>query len=59
MLSIKECGKILEAKGKKYSESEVKDIRELLYKLAEIEHNNFKENLKNGKISYNIYQSLN
>ena len=59
MLSISKCKEILESRGKKYSDSEVKDIRELLYKLAEIEHNNFKENLKNGKISYNIYQSLN
>ena len=39
MLSLKECEEILNQNGKKYSEKQVKAIREHLYFLAEIIHN--------------------
>jgi len=42
MLGIEQCKKILNNNGKKYSEEEIKKIRELLYKLAAIEYGNFK-----------------
>ena len=59
MLSISKCKKILEAGGKRYSDSEVKKLRDLLYTLATIEYNDFEEKKRNGTQSYNIYQSLN
>lgn len=36
MLKLEKCKKILQAEGKKYSEEDVKKIREELYKLANI-----------------------
>lgn len=40
-MSIKECQKILEKEGKKYTYDEVKEIRDLLYKLADIDYESF------------------
>ena len=59
MVSIGECKDILESRGKKYSDNEVKKIRDLLYTLATIEYKDFEEKKRNGTQSYNIYQSLN
>lgn len=36
MLKLEKCKKILQAGGKKYSDDEVKKIRELLYKMKTI-----------------------
>lgn len=38
MLSIEHCKRILEDEGDNYTNEEVKEIRELLYLLAEIEY---------------------
>ena len=37
MISIDECKKILNRKGKRYTDEEVEKIREFLWSLAEIE----------------------
>jgi hypothetical protein len=37
-LSIAYCKKILESSGKKYSEEEIEKIRDLLYKLGELDY---------------------
>lgn len=37
-LSITYCKKILESEGKKYSDEEVETIRDLLYKLGELDY---------------------
>lgn len=36
MIKVEECKKVLCSKGKKYSDEEVKQIREYLYKMARI-----------------------
>jgi len=42
MLSLEQCKKILNKNGRKYNEEEIKKIRAILYKLAGIEYDNFK-----------------
>jgi len=59
MISINECRQILESTGKKYGDSEVKLLRDLLYLLAEIEHKNFKENYDHGKAGNYLHTCLN
>jgi len=46
MLSIRECGKILNTKERKYSIEELKTLRTILYKLAVIDYSIFMENQK-------------
>lgn len=59
MPSIEQCKRILESNEKKYSDKQVKAIRQILYQLAEIDYNNYKENLKHVKKSGSLYQSFN
>lgn len=47
MLSIEACKKILNSNGNKYSDNEVKQIREYLYFLAEIQEE--KNKIENGQ----------
>ena len=42
MLSISECKKELKKEGEHYTNEEIKEIREILYRLARIEIENFK-----------------
>jgi hypothetical protein len=42
-LSIAYCKKILESEGKKYSDGETETIRDLLYKLGELDYMIFAE----------------
>lgn len=42
MVTIEKCKDVLKHSTQKYTEDEIKRIRELLYKLAEIENDNFK-----------------
>ncbi len=59
MLSISECKTILEnGSGKRYSEEEVKLLRTLLYRLAEIDHTNFKADLVDEQKSCHLYPRL-
>jgi hypothetical protein len=37
VLTVKECKKILEKDGTKYSDDEVEILRDVLYKIAEID----------------------
>jgi hypothetical protein len=42
MLSIQECKKELNKNEERYTDAEVKEIREILYQLASIEFENYK-----------------
>ena len=42
--TIKRCREVLTQNGKQYTDEEIKEIRAFLYRLAEIESNNFKNN---------------
>jgi hypothetical protein len=42
VITIERCKKILNRGERKYSEEEIRDIREFLYLLAEIENNDLK-----------------
>ena len=60
MLSLAECKTILEnGSGKKYSEKNVKLLRDVLYQLAEIDYTNFKANLSDEQKSCNLHPRLN
>jgi hypothetical protein len=48
MISLELCKKILCKNGKKYTDEQIKQIREYLYQLAKIDIENFK-NLKSNK----------
>ena len=58
MLPISECKKELQKEGKRYSDEEIKQIREILYQLARIEIENYKSKSV-GKESNNIRKSVN
>ena len=49
MLSIKKCKGILNNTDRTYTDEQVKKIRQILYQLAEIDYNNYKENLKHDQ----------
>lgn len=51
MLNLEVCKKLLQQDGKQYSDEEVKKIRQLLYKLGELEYQLYKalKNTNNGK----------
>jgi hypothetical protein len=57
MLSIGECKKTLSKGEKKYTDSEIKQIREILYELAHIEYSNKSQNL-NGEKSSNLHKGI-
>ena len=46
MLSVESCQKILNSNGKNYNQEEIKQIREFLYLLGEIDYEQFKEREK-------------
>lgn len=51
-LSIAYCKKTLESSGKKYSDVDTEKIRDLLYKLGELDYRIFVEMKKDDKLSY-------
>jgi hypothetical protein len=46
MLSITECKTILEESGEKYTDEEVEQMRDMLWRLARLNIESFKESLK-------------
>jgi hypothetical protein len=59
MLNLEKCKKILQEKGKTYTDEEVKQIRHLLYKLGNLDYQLFTEKqLNNGKCD-NLYEGIN
>lgn len=52
MLSIKECKNELNISEKRYSDEEVKEIREILYQLACIEFENYKVKIDEKESNY-------
>lgn len=52
MLSVESCQKILNSNGKNYTSEEIKKIRELLYRLGELDYEQFKESKKRQESSH-------
>lgn len=50
MLSIEECEKVLHSKGKKYTDAEIEQIREYLYKMSKVVDDEKVKNTKNEKV---------
>jgi hypothetical protein len=59
MVSIEFCKRILEKNEKKYSEEQVKFLRQLLYQLGEIDYTCFKNRIEHAAKSDNIYSCIN
>jgi hypothetical protein len=60
MLSVKKCHEILNKNGEKnYSEEEVKQIRELLYKIGHFDYMLFKQQTSIYDKSHHLHQSIN
>lgn len=57
MLSIEECKHTLEKYGYNYTDEEVKKIRDVLYQIAQLDYQNY----KNGQYEkcYHLHQSIN
>lgn len=51
-LSIAYCKKVLESSGKKYSDEETEKIRDLLYKLGELDYRIYIEMNRDNKSIY-------
>lgn len=58
MLSIGECKKTLNKGEKKYTDSEINQIRQILYELAHIEYSN-KSKKMNGQEGCNLHKGIN
>jgi len=48
MLTINECGKFLKNNKKKYTDNEIKLIREKLYQIAQLDYQLFNNKIKNS-----------
>jgi len=59
MISIETCKKILQETGKKYTDEEVKQIRNLLYKLGNLDYQLFTTNKLNNDKRINLHESVN
>jgi hypothetical protein len=57
MISLKICQEILHKNGKKYSEAEVKIIREELTKLSQIEYKHYRE-IQRDKARSDLHQGV-
>jgi hypothetical protein len=57
MISLKVCEEILNKNGRKYSDAEIKIIRESLTKLSEIEYDFYKQ-AEGGKEGSHLHQSI-
>ena len=57
MLSYEQCKHILNQKENKYTDEQVKEVRALLYHLAQIEYLNFKEQ-SHVQEGHTVYQSI-
>ena len=56
MVSIEKCKAELKSSNRKYTDEEIKQIRDLLYKIATIEYDGYKTKPK--KNSSNIHESI-
>jgi DNA-binding transcriptional regulator YiaG len=57
MISLKTCQEILRKNGKKYSEAEIKIIREQLTQLSQIEYEHYRK-IQRDKESSDLYASI-
>jgi hypothetical protein len=60
MLNLEKCKKILQKDGQKYTDEEVKQIRDLLYKIGQLDYQIFKSSKlsNNGKCN-SLHKSIN
>ena len=56
MLSIERCKKILQQNEAKYTDEEVKQIRELLYKLGRIDYLNYQQKKLTYEKSHHLHK---
>ena len=56
MLSLENCKKILTKNGVKYNDEQVKEIREMLYKLGRIDFMNYKQKKLTDEKSYHLHK---
>jgi hypothetical protein len=47
--SVAQCKEILEKNGAHYTDEEIEKIRDLLYRLVEIDHKNYRYQTEKGK----------
>lgn len=57
MISLKTCQEILQKNGKKYTEAEIKIIREELTKLSQIEYEHYRQTQRD-KESADLHESI-
>jgi hypothetical protein len=57
MISLKTCQEILHKNGKKYSEAEIKIIREQLTKLSQIEYEFYRQ-IQRDKASSDLHEGI-
>lgn len=59
MLNLEKCKKILEEKGNKYTEQEIKKLRDLLYKIGYLDYEMYycKKNTNDEKCNL-IHESI-
>ena len=58
MLSIEKCKQILTKNGASYTDEEVKRIRELLYRVGQLDYQLFKEQQKKNEQSNHLHQGF-
>jgi Ca2+-binding EF-hand superfamily protein len=56
MISLEKCKEVLKESGRKYTEEELKKIREVLYQIATIEYDEFKN--KSKEDSSNLHEGI-
>jgi hypothetical protein len=60
MLNLEKCKKILQQNGKHYTDEEVKQIRNLLYKIGNLDYQIFKNSNQSQDAKRNtIHKSIN
>jgi len=60
MLSIEQCKKILKENGTNYTDEEVKQIRQLMYKMANLDYQLFvTQKAKKDANSNHLHKSIN
>lgn len=59
MVSLEKCKRILDEGRRGYSNEEVKVIKDILYKLAEIDYDDYTELIQHEQKGHHLHKSLN